>query len=124
MIKYVAWTGLRDFGLWYVSGWKSGLNSSTTIPLLVEQVMKWGRGNYLWVVVLLEPSTKSSTLTDHYLLNGVPTKIKDLIYDFDALFQEPYALPPSRTYDHSIILLPNAAPVADHIGILLSKKKR
>jgi hypothetical protein len=77
----------------------------------IEQVMKWDRGNDLWVAVLLEPCTKFSTLTDHYLLNGVPTKIKGMIYDFDALFKEPSALPPSRTYDHFITLLPNAALV-------------
>jgi hypothetical protein len=45
----------------------------------VEQVLKWGKGNYLWAAVLLEPTDKSSTLTDQYLVNGVPDTIKELI---------------------------------------------
>jgi hypothetical protein len=38
----------------------------------VEQILKWDKGNDLWVVVLIEPGAKSSTLSDQYLLNGVP----------------------------------------------------
>jgi hypothetical protein len=34
-----------------------------------------------------------------------------LIQDFDSLLQFATNLPPSRQYDHSITLMPNAAPV-------------
>jgi hypothetical protein len=65
----------------------------------------------LWAAVLLEPTTKSYTLDDQYLVNGIPAQIKDLIQEFDAIFQTLSSLPPSRQYDHSISPLPNYAPV-------------
>jgi hypothetical protein len=76
-----------------------------------EQVVKWNKGNDLWAVVLLEPSSKLSSLTDQHMFAGVPSNIKDLIHDYESLFHEPKALPPSRTYDHAISLIPNATPV-------------
>jgi hypothetical protein len=45
------------------------------------------------------------------LLKGIPDQIKDLILEYDTLFQVPSTLPPSRLYDHAITLLPNFAPV-------------
>jgi hypothetical protein len=77
----------------------------------VEQVNKWEKGNDLWAAVLLEPSPQPSSMTDQYLLNGIPTTIKDLIAEFGNIFQTPSTLPPSRLYDHSISLLPNDVPV-------------
>jgi hypothetical protein len=77
----------------------------------MEQVLKWEKDNDLWATVLLEPSSKSSTLTYEYLLKGIPTQIKDLIVEYDAIFQTPSALPPSRVYGHAITLQPNASPV-------------
>jgi hypothetical protein len=50
-------------------------------------------------------------MTDQYLLNGIPTQIKDLIADFGNIFQTPSSLPPSRLYDNAISLLPNSAPI-------------
>jgi hypothetical protein len=76
-----------------------------------EQVFKWESGNDLWLAVLIEPADKSHTLDDQYLQNGIHPKIKSLIQEFDNLFREPSALPPSRQYDHAITLLPNAPPV-------------
>jgi hypothetical protein len=61
--------------------------------------------------VLLEPESKSNTLLDSYLINGVPAQIKDLIHQYGQIFQEPTTLSPSKQYDHSISLLPNYAPV-------------
>jgi hypothetical protein len=69
------------------------------------------KGNGLWATMLLEPSSKSSALTDEYLLKGIPTQIKYLIVEYDAIFQTPLAMPPSRVYDHAITLQPNAAPM-------------
>jgi hypothetical protein len=77
----------------------------------VEQVLKWSKGNDLWAAVLLEPSSKISSLADQHILSGVHSHIKDLIHDYDSLFQEPSTLPPSRTYDHAISLVPNATLV-------------
>jgi hypothetical protein len=49
----------------------------------VEQVLKWEKDNDLCVAVLLEPTDKSSTLTDQYLLSGVPDTIKE---QYDPIF--------------------------------------
>jgi hypothetical protein len=65
----------------------------------------------LWSTVLLAPIAQPSPLSEDYMLNGIPLEIKDLIQEFGTIFQEPSTLPPSRLYDHSITLLPNAAPV-------------
>jgi hypothetical protein len=60
---------------------------------------------------MVEPSYKSQTLVDSYLRQGIPDQIKSLIHEFGNIYQEPSALPPSRYYDHTITLLPGAAPV-------------
>jgi hypothetical protein len=77
----------------------------------IEQVLKWEKGNDLWAMVMVQPSSKSTSLQDEYLLKGIPDQIKDLIFEYDILFQVPSVLPPSRLYDHAITLLPNSAPV-------------
>jgi hypothetical protein len=51
-----------------------------------EQVVKWESGNDLWAAVLIEPATKSSTLDDQYLQNGIHPRIKSLIQEFDQIF--------------------------------------
>lgn len=77
----------------------------------IEQLLKWDRGNDLWDTVLIESAAKSTALVDTYLQNGIPDLIKDLIHEYDTIFQEPSTLPPARVYDHSIPSLPNTAPV-------------
>jgi hypothetical protein len=74
------------------------------------QLLKWDKGNDLWATVLIEPTSQPSTLTEQYIINGVPPQIIDLIMEFDQIFQEPSSLPPSRVYDHTIAITPNAAP--------------
>jgi hypothetical protein len=64
-----------------------------------EQVLKWNKGNDLWATVLVEPASKPSSLEEQYLLNGVSSQIKDLIHEYDSIFQVPHSLPPSRIYD-------------------------
>jgi hypothetical protein len=38
----------------------------------VEQLLKWDKENKLWATVLLEPSSKPDSLTDSYMLQGIP----------------------------------------------------
>jgi hypothetical protein len=40
--------------------------------VFVEQVIKWNKGNDLWDVVQIEPAEKQSSMTDQYLVNGIP----------------------------------------------------
>jgi hypothetical protein len=77
----------------------------------VGQLFKWDKGNELWAAVMSEPSSNPNYLTDSYMLHGIPGQVKSLIRKFDTIFQEPSEIPPSRAYDHSITLLPNAAPI-------------
>jgi hypothetical protein len=77
----------------------------------MEQVLKWDSGNDLWAAMLLEPSDKTSSLTEQHLLNGVPSQIKDLIYEIESIFHTPSSLPPARPYDHAINILPNVVPI-------------
>jgi hypothetical protein len=79
--------------------------------ILIEQIVKWDKGNDLWAANLIEPATKSTTLLDDYLVKGIPAIINELIQEFGHIFQTPTALRPQRVYDHSISLLPNSAPV-------------
>lgn len=41
----------------------------------------------------------------------VPPEIQSLVPEYDHLFDDPATLPPSRTFDHRISLLPGAQPV-------------
>jgi hypothetical protein len=92
----------------------------------VEHVLKWDKGNDLWAAAMVQPIDKPTSLTDKYLLNGVPAQIKDLIHQFDTIFKALVVLSPSRAYGHSISLLPNVAPVncRDLIVIHLIRKLR
>jgi hypothetical protein len=38
--------------------------------------------------------------------------LEELLADFNNVFDEPHDLPPSRSRDHSITLMPGAPPVA------------
>lgn len=37
--------------------------------------------------------------------NGIPQPVKQLLEEFEHLFQKPQGLPPHRAFDHSIPLL-------------------
>jgi hypothetical protein len=52
----------------------------------MEQVLKWDSRNDLWAAILVEPADKTSPLTEQHMLNGVPSQIKDLIYEFESIF--------------------------------------
>jgi hypothetical protein len=38
----------------------------------MEQVLKWDKGNDLWVAALLEPVANGSSLDDKYIQQGIP----------------------------------------------------
>lgn len=63
------------------------------------------------------PAESSSPITDFvsslqdYDFSGLPQQIASLIKEFSHLFEEPTSLPPKRSDDHQIPLLPGAQPV-------------
>jgi hypothetical protein len=65
----------------------------------------------VWALVIMSPVSSSQALEEKYMMNGIPTPIQEVILDFEDLFQSPTALPPSRTFDHAISLLPNTMPI-------------
>lgn len=69
------------------------------------------KGNDLWAVILIAPVQDNDKMQEQYMLNGIPMVIQSLIHEHDEIFQPPTSLLPSRSYDHSITLLPNTIPV-------------
>jgi hypothetical protein len=41
----------------------------------------------------------------------VPTSVQQLLHQYKVLFQEPQTLPPHKTFDHSIPLIPGTKPI-------------
>lgn len=76
-----------------------------------EQLLKLHKGNDVWATFILTPVQTASSLQDQNVISDIPLQIKDLIRQFDTLFQAPTELPPSRVYDHSISLLSDSVPV-------------
>lgn len=72
--------------------------------LSANQLVKCYKGNDIWALVLL-----SSQETDEAA--AVLPEVEALLHQYQDVFQDPKALPPHRTYDHTIPLMPGAVPV-------------
>lgn len=73
--------------------------------------MKWHKGNDIWAAAILAPVADNCSMQEQYLLNGIPMQVQQVIHDFDQLFQAPTSLPPQRSFDHAISLLPGTIPI-------------
>ncbi len=69
-----------------------------------EQLLKWHQGNEIWAVAVIQQ-------VQHVPQQILLVAVQQLIQKFQPIFQSPTELPPHRTFDHAITLLPNAAPV-------------
>lgn len=88
---------------------KSNVDSTLqllTIPQLHRMLHNKGADAYFHISIT--PAKLSSTQT---VPTPLPLEIQQLLTKFDALFQPPQALPPSRPTNHHIHLLPNSDPV-------------
>ena len=67
------------------------------------------KGNDVWALVLLDhaPPPSLSLL----VVTTLPTEITKLLHSYSDVFHDPKVLPPQRTYDHAIPLLPRAVPI-------------
>uniref|UniRef100_A0A8R7Q9C6 Reverse transcriptase domain-containing protein n=1 Tax=Triticum urartu TaxID=4572 RepID=A0A8R7Q9C6_TRIUA len=70
----------------------------------LEQTLKWHKGNDVWAVALIHPVFDKKS-------DNVPAPVQPLLQEFADVFKEPTELPPSRTLDHAVHLLPGSAPV-------------
>ena len=67
------------------------------------------KGNDVWLFVLLDhvpPPSLTSTVD-----TTLPPEVTKLLQSYNDVFHDPKVLPPQRTYDHAIPLLPGAVPI-------------
>lgn len=67
-------------------------------------MFKWERGNDIWACALVFSPVCSSDM-------AIPKEADHILHQFVDTFATPTALPPHRSYDHYIPLIPRAAPV-------------
>jgi hypothetical protein len=69
-----------------------------------DQLLKWTKVNDIWAVAVVETVDLKPTAESQ-------EEIHSLLQEFKDLFEQPTTLPPARSYDHQIPLLPNSVPV-------------
>lgn len=70
----------------------------------VDQILKWEKGNDIWVVALIQPACLEKEQV-------VPVQIQEVLEKYIDVFSEPKTFPPTRAYDHAINLIPRVVPV-------------
>ena len=70
----------------------------------MDQVLKLHNANELWATAILEHTSEVTAMP-------IPAAVQQLLHKYDAVFQEPTELPPSRETDHAITLLPDTTPI-------------
>ena len=80
------------------------IDQTKITEISVEQLENCYKGNDIWASVLF-------TVPDPTTPENIPEQIQVVLNDFEDVFQEPTELPPHRSFDHAINLLPGSAPV-------------
>jgi hypothetical protein len=78
--------------------------------MLATKVYNATKGSDVWAFVLVDqlPATLSTTTTTE---SPAQPKLTNLLQSFKDVFTDPKVLPPTRTYDHAIPLMPSAVPI-------------
>lgn len=75
-------------------------NTATVQEISMDTLSKWMQGNVVWSLAVLEP-----------IAPDVPPshspQVEQVLQQYQTVFIDPKALPPSRAHDHHIPLLPN-----------------
>ena len=79
-------------------------------PISATKLYKDTKGNNSWAFVIVK-HTHPPNLTTSPTPTEPPPPIQQVLDKYSQVFQDPKTLPPSRSYDHSIPLLPGATPV-------------
>ena len=69
----------------------------------MTKVVKLHKSNDIWALTLIQSVPPP--------LADPPEAVQSLLQEFEDVFSKPTTLPPSRPYDHTIPLLPDAVPV-------------
>jgi hypothetical protein len=78
--------------------------------ILTTKVCNSTKGNDIWAFVLLD-HVSEHILTTMQEPPSLPTAINTLLQSYNDIFKEPTSLPPQRTYDHAIPLIPGSIPI-------------
>jgi hypothetical protein len=89
-------------------GVQANLDSCSTISAAKFRGLV-NSGEVCQVIELFPLEEHNSDTTD--IETQVPTPVQQLLHQYKVLFQEPQTLPPHRTFDHSIPLIPGTKPV-------------
>ena len=70
----------------------------------MNTLSKWLQGNDVWSLAVVEPVSQELPAT-------YQDTVEQVLQQYHTVFSVPKTLPPSRSHDHHIPLLPNTAPV-------------
>lgn len=79
-------------------------------PISVPQLYHDTKGNNTWAFVIVE-STAANSYPTPQQDSPTPPEVQHILNQYTEVFQDPQTLPPTRSYDHSIPLIPGAVPV-------------
>jgi hypothetical protein len=78
-------------------------------PISAHKLYNATKGNDTWAFALVTHSSLDS-ISPESTEAPLPSAIQTILDQFAQVFQDPKTLPPERSYDHSIPLLPGAIP--------------
>ena len=78
-------------------------------PISPTQLYKATKGNDTWAFVMLQQTSEPNPDTPSTKLTNLDLQI--ILTKYHTVFQDPQTLPPQRSYDHSIPLIPGAIPI-------------
>ena len=78
--------------------------TSAVQEISMNTLSKWLQGNDVWSLAVVEPVSQELPAT-------YQDTVEQVLQQYHTVFSVPKTLPPSRSHDHHIPLLPNTAPV-------------
>lgn len=85
-------------------------NSGTLQSISAHKVYNLVKGNDIWACVLMD-FVPNQVSTVQPAVQVPPAEITALLSQFEDVFQDPKQVPPQRSYDHAISLLPGPVPI-------------
>jgi hypothetical protein len=79
-------------------------------PISVNKLCNVTKGNDTWAFAIVS-STVPTSLSLAVDSTTVPAEVQQILDQYSKVFQDPQKLPPERSYDHSIPLVPGAVPI-------------